>query len=61
MHALSAAARPTQPSLWARLQARRANARAIRTTVRELEALSDRALADIGISRCDIPRVARGA
>lgn len=29
-------------------------------TVEELSHLSDRELADMGISRCDIPRIARG-
>jgi uncharacterized protein YjiS (DUF1127 family) len=28
--------------------------------VQELSHLSDRELADIGITRCDIPRIARG-
>lgn len=32
----------------------------IRKLTRELEAMSDHDLADIGISRADIPRVARG-
>lgn len=31
-----------------------------RITRRELNALSDRELSDIGLSRCDIERVARG-
>ena len=31
----------------------------IKNTVRELSALTDRDLSDIGLSRCDIPRVAR--
>lgn len=31
----------------------------IRNTVRELSALTDRDLSDIGLSRCDIPRVAK--
>lgn len=30
-----------------------------RNAVRELSSLTDRDLSDIGISRCDIPRVAR--
>lgn len=30
-----------------------------RKTVRELSSLSDRDLGDIGISRCDIPAIAR--
>lgn len=32
----------------------------IRNTYRELSALNDKELNDIGISRCDIPRIARG-
>jgi uncharacterized protein YjiS (DUF1127 family) len=31
----------------------------VRNAVRELSNLSDTELSDIGISRCDIPRVAR--
>jgi uncharacterized protein YjiS (DUF1127 family) len=31
----------------------------IKNTVRELSALTDRDLSDIGLSRCDIARVAR--
>lgn len=31
----------------------------IKNNVRELSALTDRDLSDIGLSRCDIPRVAR--
>ena len=31
------------------------------TAVSELESMSDRDLADIGIVRCDIPAIARGA
>lgn len=37
---------------WLKRQAR------VRNTVRELSALSNRELTDIGISRCDIHRVA---
>ena len=33
--------------------------RRCRQTERELLAMTDRQLADIGLSRCDIPRVAR--
>ena len=33
--------------------------RAYRNTVSELSALADRDLADLGVSRCDIPRLAR--
>lgn len=32
---------------------------AYRQTARELNALDDRALADLGIIRCDIPSIAR--
>jgi uncharacterized protein YjiS (DUF1127 family) len=39
-------------SSWLRRQSR------IRNTVRELNALNDRDLADIGLYRCDIGRVA---
>jgi uncharacterized protein YjiS (DUF1127 family) len=35
--------------------------RAYHQTVSELEMLSDRDLADIGIARCDIPAIARDA
>lgn len=42
-------------SRWFRNQAR------IRNTVRELSALTDKDLSDIGISRCDIYGVARGS
>ncbi len=41
--------------LWTALRVRRL----ARHTRRELEALSDRLLADVGIARADIPRVAR--
>jgi uncharacterized protein YjiS (DUF1127 family) len=34
--------------------------RGYRRTVNELSQLSDRELADIGIDRCDIPRIAAG-
>ena len=40
-------------SRWLRRQTR------MRKTVRELSALTNRELADIGIARCDIYRVAR--
>jgi uncharacterized protein YjiS (DUF1127 family) len=33
----------------------------MRNTVRELNALTDRDLSDIGLSRCDIHRVAKDA
>lgn len=39
-------------SRWLRRQAR------IKTTINELSVLNDRDLSDIGISRCDIHRVA---
>jgi len=41
------------------LRQRRENYLTYRQTSGELHALSDRELADIGISRCDIPRVVR--
>lgn len=41
-------------SRWLEQQAR------IRNTVRELSALTDKDLSDIGIARCDIYAVARG-
>lgn len=48
-------------ALSARFAARRRRAAAIGATRRELDALSDRELADIGIARCDIDRVARAS
>lgn len=41
------------------LQAALARHKVYRTTVNELSALSDRSLADLGIARCTIKRVAR--
>ena len=41
------------------LRERRENYLRYRQTADELHALSERELADIGISRCDIPQVAR--
>jgi uncharacterized protein YjiS (DUF1127 family) len=38
-----------------------AEKRAYNDTVAELDALSDRDLADIGVARCDIPAIAREA
>lgn len=35
------------------------NYKSYRNTVRELSNLSDRELNDLGISRCDIPRIAK--
>lgn len=46
-------------TLIAKLRARRENYLRYRQTADELHALSDRELADIGISRFDIPRIAR--
>lgn len=43
----------------ANLRQRRENYLRYRQTADELHALSERELADIGIARCDIPRVAR--
>ena len=40
-------------SRWYKTQSR------VRKTVRELSSLSNRDLADIGVARCDIDRVAR--
>ena len=48
----------TAPSLWQRLGAWLKRERARRLTIRELSAISDAMLADIGISRGDIPAVA---
>jgi uncharacterized protein YjiS (DUF1127 family) len=45
----------------ARLAEARERRRLARATMNELERLSDRDLADIGIMRCDIPDVAREA
>ena len=42
-----------------RLVAAWAERRRIARTVDQLQGLSDRMLADIGLARCDIPRVAR--
>lgn len=56
------------PSLGERLQAlsaswaeRRARARLYRSTLNELRALNDRELADIGITRANIPQIAEMA
>lgn len=49
-----------QDGFFARLRAKREASRTVRATMRELNALSDRDLGDIGISRCDIADVARG-
>lgn len=48
-------------SLIARIQAALATRRQYNTTVRELQALSARDLQDLGISRSDIPAIAREA
>lgn len=48
-------------SLIARIQAALASRRAYNQTVRELSALSSRELQDLGISRFDIPQIAREA
>lgn len=45
----------------ARLAKARERRRLAQTTMNELERLSDRELADIGIMRCDIPDVVRQA
>lgn len=48
------------PGLFGRIRARLAQHAAYTQTVRELSALSDRDLMDIGLSRGDIDSVARG-
>lgn len=50
----------SRPSLIARLSAAWAQRKQMQRTFRELSALSDHELNDIGISRCDIRRVAMG-
>ena len=59
---------PTAPSVWERLASlraalaeRTAQRRLYRSTLRELDALSDRDLSDLGLARADIGRVARQA
>lgn len=66
-HALAAFA-PTAPSLRERLASLRAalaegaaQRRLYRSTLAELDALSDRDLSDLGLARADIGRVAREA
>lgn len=44
-----------------RFRADRERQRRFRKTVEELDACSDRDLNDLGIARCDIPRLAREA
>ena len=48
-------------SLLRRLGRDRALRQAFRRTVAELDACSERDLHDLGIARCDIPRIAREA
>ena len=50
-----------QPSLLARLRQSFADYRAYKATYEELNVLSDRELADLGLSRLDVRDVARGA
>ena len=45
--------------VFARIRAALRNAAQVRATVRELQALTDRELADLGISRFSIPEIAR--
>jgi uncharacterized protein YjiS (DUF1127 family) len=66
-YALAALA-PTAPSLWERLASLRAalaergvQRRLYRSTLAELDALSDRDLSDLGLTRADIGHVARQA
>jgi uncharacterized protein YjiS (DUF1127 family) len=56
-----APAAPSAVSLLRRLGEMRAKNRAYQQTRRELRWLSDRELDDLGITRCDIDRVARQA
>ncbi|MEX3316983.1 DUF1127 domain-containing protein [Sulfitobacter sp. PS-8MA] len=46
-------------SLWTAMTEARARRASYRQTLNELQALSDRELADIGLARCDIRRLAR--
>ena len=46
-------------SILAALKARRAQNKMYRKTMRELGVLSDRELADLGLSRCDLHHIAR--
>lgn len=48
-------------SLFARVRTALREAAQVRATVRELQALTDRELADLGISRFSIPAIAREA
>jgi uncharacterized protein YjiS (DUF1127 family) len=50
-----------QPDLFTRLRAALAARKIQRQTFKELSLLSDRELNDIGISRCDIRRIAAEA
>lgn len=50
-----------QPGLFTRLRAALAARKIQRQTFKELSLLSDRELNDIGISRCDIRRIAAEA
>lgn len=47
--------------MFEQLKARYSNWQRYRRTISELGSLTDRDLADLGISRCDIPRLAREA
>ncbi len=51
--------RSRSASLWTAMAEARARRASYRRTLSELLALNDRELADIGIARCDIRRLAR--
>lgn len=59
--ATRAAAHASLGALWARLVAWRRREAAIAATFAELDALTDRELADIGFHRADLRRIARAA
>lgn len=44
--------------IWADIKAASAKRALYRETIRELNTLSNRELADLGIARCEIPRIA---
>jgi uncharacterized protein YjiS (DUF1127 family) len=57
---MNPASSTARPSMIARLLTAWAQRKEMQRTYRELDSLSDRELNDIGISRCDIRRVAMG-
>lgn len=57
---MNPASSTARSSMFARLSAAWAQRKEMQRTYRELSALSDRELNDIGVSRCDIRRVAKG-